>query len=109
MFGYDDELDSFGVHAVGGTMGALVTGFFATADVNANLKTNLANVVGHGLWIEQLKAMGVTLVLAVGCTVIIAMIVKATIGLRPTIENEELGLDETDHGESGYHYDEAAG
>jgi len=37
------------------------------------------------------------------------MIVKATIGLRPTIEDEELGLDETDHGESGYHYDEAAG
>ena len=89
MFQYDDALDTFGVHAVGGTMGALVTGFLATADVNANLKTNLANVVGHGLWIEQLKAMGVTLVLAVGGTVVIAMIVKATIGLRPTIENEE--------------------
>ena len=45
MFKYDDALDTFGVHAVGGTMGALVTGFLATADVNANLKTNLANVV----------------------------------------------------------------
>ncbi len=109
IFQYDDALDTFGVHAVGGTMGALVTGFLATADVNANLKTNLANVVGHGLWIEQLKAMGVTLGLAVGGTVVIAMIVKATIGLRPTVENEELGLDETDHGESAYHYDEAAG
>jgi Amt family ammonium transporter len=109
IFQYDDALDTFGVHAVGGTMGALVTGFLATADVNANLKTNLANVVGHGLWIEQLKAMGVTLALAVGGTVVIAMIVKATIGLRPTVENEELGLDETDHGESAYHYDEAAG
>jgi len=109
MFQYDDALDTFGVHAVGGTMGALLTGFLATADVNANLKTNLANVVGHGLWIEQLKAMGLTLALAVGGTVVIAMIVKATIGLRPTIENEEVGLDETDHGESGYHYDEAAG
>jgi Amt family ammonium transporter len=109
MFQYDDALDTFGVHAVGGTMGALMTGFLATADVNANLKTNLANVVGHGLWMEQLKAIGVTLVLAIVGTVVIAMIVKATIGLRPTLENEEAGLDESDHGEAGYHYDEAAG
>src|SRR3954454_10197410 len=109
MFKYDDALDTFGVHAVSGTMGALLTGFLATADVNANLKTNLANVVGHGLWIEQLKAMGLTLVLAIVGTIVIAMIVKATIGLRPTLENEESGLDESDHGESGYHYDEAAG
>jgi Amt family ammonium transporter len=90
-------------------MGALVTGFLATADVNANLKTNLAGLVRNGLWIEQLKAIGVTLALAVVGTVVIAMIVKATIGLRPTIENEEAGLDESDHGEAGYHYDEAAG
>ena len=47
--------------------------------------------------------------LAVGGTVVIAMIVKATIGLRPAVEAEEAGLDDTDHGESGYHYDEAAG
>jgi len=109
MFQYDDALDTFGVHAVGGTMGALMTGFLATADVNANLKTNLAGLVRNGLWIEQLKAIGVTLVLAIVGTVVIAMIVKATIGLRPTVENEEAGLDETDHGEVGYHYDEAAG
>jgi len=109
MFNYDDALDTFGVHAVGGTMGALLTGFLATADVNANLKTNLAGLVRNGLWIEQLKAIGVTLALAIIGTVVIATIVKATIGLRPTVENEEMGLDETDHGEVGYHYDEAAG
>jgi ammonium transporter, Amt family len=109
MFNYDDALDTFGVHAVGGTMGALMTGFLATADVNANLKTNLAGLVRNGLWIEQLKAIGVTLALAIGGTVVIAMIVKATIGLRPTLENEESGLDESDHGEVGYHYEEAAG
>jgi Amt family ammonium transporter len=109
MFQYDDALDTFGVHAVGGTMGALLTGFLATADVNANLKTNLAGLVRNGLWLEQIKAIGVTLALAIVGTVVIAMIVKATLGLRPTIENEESGLDETDHGESGYHYDEAAG
>jgi Amt family ammonium transporter len=109
IFGYDDALDTFGVHAVGGTLGALMTGFLATADVNANLSTNLAGLVRNGLWIEQLKAIGVTLALAVVGTTVIAMIVKVVVGLRPTVENEESGLDETDHGESGYHYDEAAG
>jgi Amt family ammonium transporter len=54
-------------------------------------------------------AIGVTLVLAIGGTIVIAMIVKATLGLRPAVEAEESGLDDTDHGESGYHYDEAAG
>ena len=53
---YDDALDTFGVHAVGGTLGALVTGFLATAEVNANLNTNLKNIVGQTLWLEQLKA-----------------------------------------------------
>jgi Amt family ammonium transporter len=109
MFKYDDALDTFGVHAVGGTLGALVTGFLATAEVNANLDTNLKSLVGNGLWMEQVKAIGVTLVLAIGGTVVIAMIVKATIGLRPAVEAEEAGLDDTDHGESGYHYDESAG
>jgi Amt family ammonium transporter len=109
MFQYDDALDTFGVHAVGGTMGALLTGFLATADVNANLKTNLAGLVRNGLWLEQVKAIGVTLAMAIIGTVVIAMIVKAVIGLRPTPEGEESGLDETDHGEVGYHYEEAAG
>jgi len=109
IFQYDDALDTFGVHAVGGTLGALMTGFLATTEVNANLSTNLAGLVRNGLWLEQLKAIGITLGLAIGGTVVIAMIVKAVLGLRPTIENEEAGLDEADHGESGYHYDEAAG
>src|SRR6201999_2552932 len=55
FFKYDDALDTFGVHGVGGTLGAFVTGIFATADVNANLKTNLANYLGKTLWLEQLK------------------------------------------------------
>ncbi len=106
---YDDALDTFGVHAVGGTLGALVTGFLATADVNANLagdpaKANgLDKLVGHGLWMEQLKAMGFTIVLAVVGTVVIAYIVKAVVGLRPTVEQEDTGLDLSDHGEEGYH------
>jgi Amt family ammonium transporter len=114
--GYDDALDTFGVHAVGGTMGALLTGFLATSSVNGNLsliadaasanpatKNGLAKLVANGgLWIEQAKAIGVTLALAVIGTIVIAYIVKAVIGLRPTEEGESAGLDLVDHGEEGY-------
>ena len=105
MFGYDDALDTFGVHAVGGTLGALLTGVFATPAVNANLSTNLKDVVGKTLWIEQIKAIGITLVMASVATVIIALIVKAVVGLRPSVEAEQEGLDLSDHGEEGYIYE----
>jgi Amt family ammonium transporter len=104
MFGYDDALDTFGVHAIGGTLGAFITGIFATADVNANLATNLKDIVGKTLWLEQLKAIGVTLVLAVVSSVIIGYAVKFVLGLRPTPAAEEAGLDVSDHGEEGYVY-----
>ncbi len=107
FFNYDDALDTFGVHGVGGTMGALVTGIFATPDANPNLKTNLSGLVGGGLWIEQLKAMGLTVVLSVVATTVIAYGLKAVLGLRPTPDAEEEGLDEADHGEAGYHPEEA--
>ncbi|MBC8003570.1 MAG: ammonium transporter, partial [Opitutaceae bacterium] len=109
--GYDDALDTFGVHAVGGTLGALLTGFLATSSVNANLtdansyaKANgLFQLIGNGLWIEQIKAMALTIVLAVVGTAVIAYVVKAVIGLRPTEEVERQGLDLAEHGEEGYH------
>lgn len=107
-FKYDDALDTFGVHGVGGTLGALLTGFFADSSVNSNLSTNLSGVVGKTLWIEQVKAMGVTIAMAVAGTVVLAYVVKALFGLRPERDDEEVGLDSVDHGESGYHYDEAA-
>jgi len=103
---YDDALDTFGVHGVGGTMGALLCGFFATSEVNANLDINLKDIVGSTLWLEQLKAIGVTLAVSIVGTTVIASAVKAMIGLRPELEAEELGLDYTDHGEAGYHADE---
>jgi Amt family ammonium transporter len=102
-FGYDDALDTFGVHGVGGTLGALVTGFLATTEANPNLATNLGGIVGKSLWLEQLKAMGLTIGMAVVATVLIASLVKAFIGLRPEPDAEEEGLDLTDHGEAGYH------
>ena len=100
--GYDDALDTFGVHAVGGTLGAIVTGICATTDVNANLATNLKDIVGKSLYVEQLKAIGVTLIISLVATAILAYLVKALIGLRPTEEEEARGLDISDHGEEGY-------
>jgi Amt family ammonium transporter len=104
--GYDDALDTFGVHAVGGTLGAFLTGLLATPEANPNLNLNLKDIVGSTLWLEQLKAMGLTLVLSLVGTAIIGYALKATVGLRPTAENEEAGLDVSDHGERGYHLTE---
>ncbi len=100
--GYDDALDTFGVHAVGGTLGALLTGFLATSRANPNLDINLKEIVRQTLWLEQLQAIGITLLLAVVGTVVIAFIVKAVVGLRPTSEVETQGLDVAEHGEEGY-------
>jgi ammonium transporter, Amt family len=105
-FKYDDALDTFGVHGVGGTMGALLTGFFANSEANGNLNTNLGAIVGKTLWLEQLKAMGLTIGFALVGTAVLAYIIKAAIGLRPSSDAEEMGLDDVDHGESGYHYEE---
>ncbi len=101
--GYDDALDTFGVHAVGGTLGALLTGFFATLEVNSNLPTNLKDVVGKSLVGEQLKAMLITVLLSVVATALIAVLLKVTIGLRVDEEIESNGLDISEHGEEGYH------
>jgi Amt family ammonium transporter len=103
-FKFDDALDTFGIHAVGGTLGAFLTGILATADVNGALSTNLADLLGKTLYLEQLKAIGLTLVLSIVGTAIIAFAIKALFGLRPTTEEEREGLDVTDHEEKGYIY-----
>jgi Amt family ammonium transporter len=106
-FGYDDALDTFGVHAIGGTIGAFLTGCLARNAANANLATNLKAQVTDSFFqplvLEQLKAIGLTLVLAIVGTTVIAFIVKAVVGLRPSEEVEVAGLDLADHGEEGYH------
>ncbi len=112
-FGYDDALDTFGVHAVGGTLGAIMTGVLATNSVNANIATatpanpattnGLAKFVTSGtLVFQQLEAVGLTLVLSIVGTVVIAFIVKAVVGLRPEPEIETAGLDISEHNEEGY-------
>lgn len=108
--GYDDALDTFGVHAVGGTLGALLTGLLASEAANPNLTGAAAQanglaklVTGGGLWLTQLKAVGVTLCLAIVGTTIIAYLVRAIVGLRVSEEVEVSGLDLVEHGEEGYH------
>ncbi|MEY3535535.1 MAG: hypothetical protein RLZZ582_1111 [Verrucomicrobiota bacterium] len=98
LIGYDDALDTFGVHGVGGTLGAILTGVMADEKANsvvAGLKTGLLGA--------QLKAVVLTIVWSVVATAIIAYIVKAVVGLRPTEEVEINGLDLAEHGEEGYH------
>src|SRR5436190_2906787 len=80
-FHYDDALDTFGVHAVGGTLGAFLTGLLATVRVNPNLSATVATqnglgkIIGRLLWLEQLKAIALTILLAVAATAIIGAIV----------------------------------
>jgi Amt family ammonium transporter len=96
--GYDDALDTFGVHGVGGTMGAFLTGVLASKDANPVVANVADGLVGN-----QIKAIIVTLLLSVVATTIIAFIVKAVLGLRPSEEVEITGLDLSEHGEEGYH------
>ena len=98
LLGYDDALDTFGVHGVGGTLGALMTGLLASKDANP-IVAGLAD----GLLMAQIKAIALTLVLSVVATVVITFIVKAVVGLRPSEEVETAGLDLAEHGEEGYH------
>ncbi|MFM8983326.1 MAG: ammonium transporter, partial [Spartobacteria bacterium] len=100
MLGYDDALDTFGVHGVGGTMGAILTGVFASAEANP-----VVEGLKNGLLMNQIKASVLTIVLSVVATAIIAYIVKFTIGLRASEEVESEGLDTAEHGEEGYLFD----
>jgi Amt family ammonium transporter len=97
MLGYDDALDTFGVHGVGGTLGAILTGIFADEKVNS-----VVGPLKEGLLMNQLKAVALTIVWSVVATAVIAFIVKAVIGLRPSAEVESQGLDINEHGEEGY-------
>ncbi len=99
-FGYDDSLDAFGVHGVGGTLGALLVGVFATHDVTGGrvglLEGNAAQMV------NQVVGIGASALLAVIGSVIILKVLDATMGLRVTQDEEIRGLDLSQHGEEGY-------
>jgi Amt family ammonium transporter len=104
-FGYDDSLDAFGVHGAGGTLGALLTGVFASSAINpafgAGKATGMLEGNGHQV-LNQAVGVAISWGLAIVGTLIILFIVDKTIGLRVSAEDEATGLDLSQHGEDGY-------
>jgi len=109
IFRYDDSLDVFGVHGVGSTIGMLMLGFLASAEVNPAIATTFQSngaavslAGGMGQFLNQLKAVLFTAVLSGVATFVILKLVNVTIGLRVDQEEETVGLDLSQHGESAY-------
>jgi len=107
--GYDDSLDAFGVHGVGGTVGALLTGLLASSVINPLFKDSQGNSTAMGLLegnagqlLNQLAGVLIAWVLAIVGTLIILKVVDAVIGLRVSEDHEIQGLDLSQHGEEGY-------
>ncbi len=97
--GYDDSLDAFGVHGVGGTFGALATGLWANPSVNAYKGLFYGN---PEQFMIQLKTVFATMAYSIIVTLVLAFVVDRLIGLRAPSREEELGLDLSQHGEEGY-------
>lgn len=98
--GYDDTLDAFGIHGVAGTLGAILTGVFADPSINEAGKGLLYG--NPGQLITQLIAVVVTMVYVAIVTFVIFMLIKLFVGLRVDVEDEIIGLDESQHGEKAY-------
>ncbi len=108
-FGYDDSLDAFGVHGAGGTLGALLTGVFATSAVNEGLKDSAGHSMALGLvdgngqqLLNQLIGAAIAWGLAIVGTYVILRVCDALMGVRVQPEDEIEGLDLSMHGEEGY-------
>jgi Amt family ammonium transporter len=114
-FGYDDTLDAFGVHGAGGTIGALLTGVFASSAVNPIFKDAKGAVLPSGLIegnahqvLNQLAGVAIAWVLAIVVTLAILKAVDVVIGLRVSADDEIQGLDLSQHGEEGYYWEVSA-
>ncbi|MGB7549033.1 MAG: ammonium transporter [Terracidiphilus sp.] len=105
FFRYDDSLDAFGVHGAGGTLGALLTGLFATKAINAAFGSGVPTGAIDGHWSQLLnQAAGVAIAwgLSIVGTLVLLFVVDKVIGLRVSPEDESEGLDLSQHGEEGY-------
>lgn len=103
-FGYDDSLDAFGIHGIGGTVGAVLTGVFASTAVNPDGGNGLLydQAGGMSLLIGQVVGVVVTFVFAIVATLILIKLLDVTIGIRVSQDTEIRGLDVSEHGEEGY-------
>ena len=111
-FGYDDSLDAFGVHGAGGTIGALLTGIFASSTINPIFKDAQGNILASGVLegnahqlLNQLVAVVIAWLLAIVGTLIILKVVDVVVGLRVSQNDEIQGLDLSQHGEEGYYWE----
>ncbi len=111
-FGYDDSLDAFGVHGAGGTIGAILTGIFASSAINPIFHDAAGKVLPSGMIegnfhqiVNQLVGVGIAWGLAIVGTLILLKIVDSIIGLRVADEDEVQGLDLSQHGEEGYYWE----
>jgi ammonium transporter, Amt family len=107
FFGYDDSLDAFGVHGAGGTLGAILTGLFATYLINPIYGPGKPTGVIDGHWgqiLNQLAGVGVAWGISIAGTLILLFVVDKIMGLRVTSEQEQAGLDLSQHGEEGYDF-----
>jgi Amt family ammonium transporter len=115
IFGYDDSLDAFGVHGAGGTLGAVLTGFFARSVINPIFgKDAIGNNKPTGFFegnhmqvLHQLTGVAIAWGLSIVGTLIILLVVDKLIGLRVTEDAEREGLDLSQHGEEGYDWEAA--
>jgi Amt family ammonium transporter len=110
-FGYDDSLDAFGVHGAGGTLGAVLTGVFASSAINPIFKDAKGNPLPSGAiqgnWHQvgnQLVGVGIAWVLSIVGTLVLLKLVDLVIGLRVSADEEREGLDISQHGEEGYDF-----
>ncbi|MDB4396564.1 ammonia channel protein, partial [bacterium] len=106
-FQYDDALDAFGVHGVGGAVGAILTGVFASRSITGELEGGRMGLIESGFTdytqlTNQLVSILAAASLAIVGSIILLTLLNITIGLRVTPEEEQRGLDVTQHGEEGY-------
>jgi Amt family ammonium transporter len=108
VLGYDDSLDAFGVHGVGGTLGAVLTGIFAVSNIPAVYSEGNFGLItgGKALITAQVLATGITWVIAIVGAFVLLKLVDVTVGLRVTEGEEMDGLDITQHGEAGYNLED---
>jgi Amt family ammonium transporter len=111
-FGYDDSLDAFGIHGIGGTLGAILTGVFASSAVNNGLKDAAGNPLALGLIegnvmqvFNQVIGSGIAIALGIVGTLVALKVVDLVIGVRADHKEEQMGLDLAMHGEEAYNFE----